>query len=275
VEESTYTVIRSRKSALALNLTDFWKHRELLYFLVWKEVKIRYRQTVIGAGWAVLQPLLTTLVFTVIFGNFAHLPSDGIPYPLFIYSSMILWTYFSTAVVTSSNSLLANSSIITKVNFPRILLPFAACLVGLVDYVIALSILFPLLIYFNASISLAIFLIFIPLLMMFFLASGLGFWLSAINVKYRDVVFLVPFSVSLLMFISPIIYPLSLIGPTYQSLVMLNPIASVIATQRAILFGSAPMDPLYFASALIFMAAVFLGGMVYFKRKEREFADVI
>lgn len=272
-----YTITRiskPKRGILGINLKELWSYRDLLYFFAWKEVKIRYKQTVLGVAWAVIQPLVTMVVFTLVFGGLAKMPSDGVPYAAFSYSGLVLWTYFSMSLTQSSASLLSNSNLLSKIYFPRILLPLSNCLVGLIDYAIASSILVVLLLYFHLSITAWILLVPLPLILCFFLASGIGFWLSAASVKYRDVRYVVPFFVQVLLFASPVIYPASLAKGRYSILLSLNPLSGIMTNQRAFILGSGA-DWGSLATATLVTLLIFGLGLAYFVRYEKEFADVI
>jgi len=267
-------ISRPRRGALGISLSELWSYRDLLYFFAWKEVKIRYKQTVLGGAWAVIQPLVTMIVFTLVFGGLVKMPSDGVPYAVFSYSGLILWTYFSMSLAHSSGSLLSNANLLSKIYFPRILLPLSSCLVGLIDYVIASSILVVLLVYFHISATAWILLVPLPLVLCFLLASGIGFWLSAASVKYRDVSYAVPFFVQVLLFASPVIYPVSIVSGRYSTLLSLNPLSGIMTNQRAFILGSGA-DWGSLAIATIVTLLVFVLGLMYFQRYEKEFADVI
>ena len=275
MEGTNVTVVSSKKKASGLGLSDLWAYRELLYFLTWKDIKIRYKQTVIGAGWAIIQPLVTMVVFTLIFGGLAKIPSGGMPYAIFVYPTLILWTYFSSAVTISSNSLVTNSNLLSKVYFPRILIPMSACLIGLVDYAIAAVILIGLMAYFQVAPTIWIVFVLLPLVVTAILASGLGFWLSAISVKYRDIQYVVPFFVQILFFVSPVLYAGDLVPQQYSFLFNLNPLAGIMTAQRAMILGNASIDWFYFGLSFIISVTIFITGMLYFKRYERGMADVI
>jgi lipopolysaccharide transport system permease protein len=275
MEDKNVTVVSSKKKASSLGLSDLWAYRELLYFLTWKDIKIRYKQTVIGAGWAIIQPLVTMVVFTLIFGGLAKIPSGGMPYAIFVYPTLILWIYFSSAVTNSSNSLIANSNLLSKVYFPRILIPMSACVIGLVDYAIAAVILIGLMAYFQVAPTIWIVFVLLPLVVTAILASGLGFWLSAISVKYRDIQYVVPFFVQILFFVSPVLYAGDLVPQQYSFLFNLNPLAGIMTAQRAMILGNASIDWFYFGLSFIISVTIFITGMLYFKRYERGMADVI
>ena len=275
MEDKNTTVVSSKKKAFSLGLSDLWAYRELLYFLTWKDIKIRYKQTVIGAGWAIIQPLITMVVFTLIFGGLAKIPSGGMPYAIFVYPTLILWIYFSSAATNSTNSLVLNSNLLSKVYFPRILVPMSACVIGLVDYAIAAVILIGLMAYFQVAPTIWIVLVLLPLVATVILASGLGFWLSAISVKYRDVQHVVPFFVQILMFASPVLYAGDFVPQQYSFLFNLNPLAGIMTAQRAMILGNASIDWFYFGLSFIISFFIFITGMLYFKKHERTMADVI
>ena len=265
---------RSTRS-LRNTLSEIWANRELLYFFVWKEIKIRYKQTAIGATWAILQPLLTMLIFTAVFGMALGIKTGNVPYPIFVYSGLLLWIYFSTSVNNASSSIVSNAQLLSKVYFPRMLLPLSACLVGLLDFALASMILIVMMFYFNIAPTLWLLLIFLPLLLTMLLGAGLGFWLSAVSAKYRDVYYIVPFSIQLLLFASPVIYPPSLIGGSWSWILTINPLAGIINFQRAIVLGTGITDWAPLGISALIVVLIFLGGMIYFSHYEREIADVI
>jgi lipopolysaccharide transport system permease protein len=251
------------------------EYRGLFLFLVWRDIKVRYTQTVLGVLWAVLQPLLMMVIFSIIFGRFARLPSDGVPYPLFALAALVPWTYFSTALGGASNSLIADQRLVTKVYFPRLIIPAAPVLAGLVDLAAAFAILLALLL-FSGIVPHPSALVIIPLLVVSMVASaaGLGCWLAALNIQYRDVRYAVPFLLQCLLFASPIAYPMSLVPERFQPLYALNPMVGVIEGFRMTLFstGAVPwsMVALSCASGLV----LFVLGTAYFRTTERVFADV-
>lgn len=268
-------VIKPQYAFLNINWQELIEYRELLFFLALREIKIRYKQTVMGAGWAVLQPLFTMIVFTLIFGGLAQMPSDGIPYPIFSYSGLLLWIYFSNSLSQSSNSLVGNANILSKVYVPRIFIPTAPCLAGIVDYIIAMSILVLMMIYYafipNITVLLLPIIIFVTLL----LAAGMGFWLSSICVKYRDVKFVLPFFIQLLMFISPVIYPADIVGENLRWLLDLNPLTGLINAHRSCLLGYQPIDWYGFGIAVVITLVIFVTGILYLKHTEKYFADLV
>lgn len=261
--------------SLRNTLSEIWANKELLYFLVWKEIKIRYKQTAIGATWAILQPLLTMLIFTAVFGMALGIKTGNVPYPIFVYSGLLLWIYFSTSVNNASSSIVANAQLLSKVYFPRMLLPLSACLVGLLDFALASMILIVMMFYFNIAPTLWLLLILLPLLLSMLLGAGLGFWLSAVSAKYRDVYYIVPFSIQLLLFASPVIYPPSFIGADWSWVLTINPLAGIINFQRAIVLGTGITDWAPLGISALIVVLIFLGGMIYFSHYEREIADVI
>jgi lipopolysaccharide transport system permease protein len=254
---------------------ELWRYRGLLFFLVWREIKVRYAQTVLGGAWAVLQPVLTTVVFTVIFGWFARLPSDGVPYPLFALAALVPWTYFNTAVSGASNSLIANTSLVTKVYFPRLVIPGAAVLAALLDLAVSFLALLALMLVYGVVPGLdTAMLLPLSVLAMLLTAAGVGFWLSALNIQYRDVKYVVPFLLQLWMYASPVVYSLSLVPQQYRLAYSLNPMVGAIAAFRSALLGTGGPTVTEFGASLGVACLVFAGGAAYFRRTERIFADV-
>jgi lipopolysaccharide transport system permease protein len=268
-------IIKPGRGWGGLNLGDIWRYRELLYFLTWRDIKVRYKQTTIGVGWAILQPLLTMVVFTVFFGKMAQIPSEGIPYPVFSYSGLLLWTYFSSSVSNSGNSLVNNTNLITKVYFPRTVIPLSSSLTGIVDYVIAMSILVVMMFLYGFFPKPRLLLLPLVFFLAFISATGFGLWLSALNVKYRDVRYVIPFFIQLLLFATPVIYPATILPERSRWLLFLNPISGIIDAHRALTLGHRPIDwcALFVSSTIGFL--VFITGIFYFRRTERFFADVI
>ncbi|HEX7240388.1 MAG TPA: ABC transporter permease [Longimicrobiaceae bacterium] len=258
-----------------IDLREMWAYRGLFFFLVWRDIKVRYAQTVLGAGWAILQPLLTTVVFTVIFGVFAKLPSDGLPYPVFSLAGLVPWTYFSTALTGASNSLVASTNLITKVYFPRLVIPYAPVLAGLVDFAIGLLILAAFMAFYGVVPSASAVLV-LPVLVlaMIVTASGVGCWLAALNIQYRDVKYVIPFLVQVWMYASPIVYPMSMVPERYRALYALNPMAGVIEGFRAALLGTDAVAWSDIGVSLLVGLVFFVSGALYFRRMERVFADV-
>ncbi len=268
-------VIRPKYGFLDINWQELKEYRELLFFLALREIKIRYKQTIMGASWAVLQPLFTMIVFTLIFGGLAQMPSEGIPYPIFSYSGLLIWTYFSNALTQSGNSLVNNAPLLSKVYMPRIFIPTAPCLAGVVDYGIATSILALMMVYYKFMPSIAIILLPFIMLMTFLLASGIGYWLSSICVKYRDVKYILPFFIQMMMFVSPVIYPADIVGENLQWLLYLNPLTGIINAHRACILGYTSVDFAGLAISAILTIVIFVSGILYLKNTEKYFADLV
>jgi lipopolysaccharide transport system permease protein len=276
----TITVIQPTKGWATLKLTEIWLYKELLYFLIWREVKVRYKQTFLGAAWAILQPLATMVVFTIFFGRLAGIGSDGLPYPIFSYVGLLPWTYFAEAVTRSSAILVGSSNLLTKVYFPRLILPISAVLSGIVDFAIAFVILVGMMAFYGIWPSWGVFALPFLLLLATGAALGIGMWLSALNVKYRDVRYVVPFVVQLWLFVTPVIYPASKATqklaerglPTW--LYGLNPMVGVVEGFRWAVLGSGHPGSLVVTSTLVTIGMLLAGGM-YFRKMERTFADVI
>lgn len=267
-------VIQPNKAWSAVELRDLWAFRELLYFLTWRDVKVRYKQTGLGIAWAILQPVLTMLIFTIFFGRLAGVPSDNIPYPIFAYAGLLPWTFFANAISNSGNSLVGSANLITKVYFPRIIIPGAAVAAGLVDFAIALVILIVLMVFYGIGLTWNILMFPVAVGLTTLLALGVGMWLSALNVKYRDIKFALPFLIQLWMFVSPVIYPSSFLPEKFRWLLSLNPLTGIIETYRSSLFGR-PFN----WTALAISTAVTLAALIYssytFRRMEKSFADIV
>jgi lipopolysaccharide transport system permease protein len=272
--EEPLVVIEPSKSWVALNLRDIWTYRELLYFLVWRDVKVRYKQTLLGAAWAIIQPLFAMLIFTLFFGKLAGIKSDGVPYPLFAYAGLLPWTFFSNAVTNSGNSLVGSANLITKVYFPRIVIPAAAVMAGLVDFFFAFLTMIALMLYYRVPPSNGLLALPVLVLLTLALALAVGMWMSALNVKYRDVRYALPFLIQLWMFASPIIYPSSLVPAKWHWLMSLNPLSGIVEGYRASLF-SLPFDwrALGVSALLTLLALTY--SLFTFKRMERSFADIV
>ena len=268
-------VIRPKYGLFDINWRELKEYHELLYFLALREIKIRYKQTVMGASWAVLQPLFTMVVFTLIFGGLAQMPSEGIPYALFSYSGLLLWTYFQNALTLSGNSLVGNAQLLSKVYIPRLFIPTAPCLAGLVDYAIAMVIMAAMMVYYQFVPPVMIILLPVIVLLTFLLASGMGYWLSSICVKYRDVKFVLPFFVQLLMFVSPVIYPADIVGGNLQWLLSLNPLTGLLNAHRAVLLGHVPVNYAGLAISAVITLVIFISGILYLRRTEKYFADMV
>jgi lipopolysaccharide transport system permease protein len=269
------TVIKPKKIFHFSDLRELWNYKELLYFFTWRDLKVRYKQTFIGAGWAIFQPFITMVVFSVFFGGLANIPSDGVPYPIFVYVGLLFWQFFSSALSDTSNTLVSNQAIITKVYFPRLLLPISSVMTKLVDFLIAAIILVGLMAYYGYMPHLSGFLI-IPLLLIisFMAAVGGGLFLAAINVKYRDVRYALPFFIQILLFVTPVIYPASLAGK-YSVILAMNPMMGVIQNARAALLGTAPINWTLLGISFLACLLLLIIGILVFKKVERYFADIV
>jgi lipopolysaccharide transport system permease protein len=269
-------VLRIRASQrLRLNLKDLWEYRELLYFLVWRDIKVRYKQTALGAAWALLQPLLTMLVFTVFFGRLAKIPSDGVPYPVFSYTGLLPWQLFAFALTESSTSLVTNKNLLTKVYFPRLIVPMASVFAGLVDFALAFVLLLGLMVIYHVTPSMAIAWLPVFLLLTVATALSVGLWLSALNVKFRDVRYLIPFLTQFWMFATPVAYPSSLVPEPWREWYGLNPMAGVVEGFRWALLGKAGNPGLLVWVSIAAVLLLLIGGLYYFRRTEATFADIV
>jgi lipopolysaccharide transport system permease protein len=273
--ELPHTVIRPSRGWVSLDLKELWHYRELLFFLAWRDIKVRYTQTALGAAWAIIQPLLSMIVFTIFFGRLAKVPSDGIPYPLFAYTALVPWQLFAYALTESSNSVVLSERLITKVYFPKLVIPFASVLAGLVDFTIAFSLVIGMLIWYHITPTWAV--LTVPLFVLFTMATALaaGLWLSALNVQYRDVRHTLTFIVQFWLFASPVVYPSTLIPARWRPLYGLNPMAGVIEGFRWALLRKAPAPGPMLGVSILVTAAVLVGGLYYFRRMEKTFADVV
>lgn len=271
----TTTIIKPKKVFSAEDLKEVWRYKELLYFFTWRDFKVRYKQTVIGVLWAIFQPFITMVVFSVFFGTFLKIPSDGVPYPVFVYTGLLFWSFFSSALSETSNVLISNQSIITKVYFPRLILPLSSVTTKFVDFGIAAVILGGMMAYYGYAPQLISILVIPVLLAITFMAAvGGGLFLAALNVKYRDVRFILPFFIQLLLFVTPVIYPASIAGK-YSWILAMNPMMGVIQNARAVLLGTAPINWLLIGISFAACAVLLVIGVIYFKKVERYFADVI
>jgi len=269
-------VIKPQKGWLNIDLKELWDYRELAYFFVWRDIKVRYKQTAVGALWAIFKPLIAMLIFTFFFGRFAKMPSDGVPYPVFVYIGLLLWNYFSFGLTLSSGSMVGNAGIIQKIYFPRLIVPFSSSLVGLVDFAVASVILIGIMFYYRYPPNM-IGIFYLPLLIFItFLSSvGLGCFLAAVNVKYRDVRYVLPFFIQMMMFLTPVIYPVSMLGDKFKWVMALNPMAGVIETARGTLLGIRAVNWQLLSISIIVSIALFIFGIFYFRKTERYFADII
>ncbi len=269
------TTIAPSSGWLDLNLRELWEFRELLYFFVWRDLKVRYKQTAIGAAWAVLQPFFTMVVFSLFFGKLARIPSNGLPYPIFYYSALLPWTYFSGALQNATTTMVENQRVITKVFFPRLLLPLAAVVSGLVDSAIGFVVFLGMMLYYRITPGRAVLLLPFFLLLAVLTALGVGLWLSALNAIYRDVRYVLPFLVQVWMFASPVAYPSSIVPARWRWLYGLNPMSSVIEGFRWALTGHGQPSILLLSASLAAVLLVVVGGVTYFQKMEGTVADVV
>ena len=267
--------IEPAKSWVALRLSELWEYRELLYFMIWRDVKVRYKQTALGVTWAMAQPLMTMLVFTLVFNRFGGMPSEGVPYPLFSYAALMVWTYFSKSLQSSIVSVAGNAHLVNKIYFPRLLLPISATLSGLFDFAISFVLLLGLLAWYGVMPSWPILTLPIFLLFAIVTALSLSLWLSAINVQYRDIGQAIPFLIQLWLFVSPVAYAVTMIPERWRLLYSLNPMVGVIEGFRWALFGNQFIDFDVFAISAISVVGFLWGGLYFFKRMERTFADLV
>ena len=274
IEETSTIVIRPSRGWVSLDLRDLWRYRELLYFLTWRDIKVRYKQTIFGAAWAILQPFFTMIVFSIFFGRLAKVPSDGIPYPIFAYCALLPWSYFAGALDRASNSLVGSSHLITKVYFPRLAIPISAVLAGLLDFAIAFVVLLGMMVYYGFAPTTAALTLPFFLLLAVATALGVGLWLSALNVQYRDVRYTIPFLTQFWLFATPIAYPSSLVPEQWRAWYGLNPMAGVVEGFRWALLGKEPPGPLL-AVSIVVVVLLLIGGLYYFRRMEKTFADVV
>ena len=256
-------------------LTDFWRYRELLYFLAWRDVKVRYKQAALGATWAVIQPLLTMIIFTLFFGRLAGVPSDGVPYPLFSFCALVPWTYFSSTLNQGGNSLVGNATLVTKVYFPRALLPAASVLSGLVDFAMGAVFLALMMLYYHVRPGWSLFLVPFFVVGMVLLAFSVSMLLAALNVRYRDVKYALPFLVQIWLFVTPIIYPVAFLPPKMKRFLAFNPMAGFLEGFRNSLFNTRRMDWGLVGISVVITAVLLVIGAIYFRKTERSFADIV
>ena len=267
--------IRPSSGWVSLRLKELFDYRELLYFLVWRDVKVRYKQTALGASWAIIQPFFTMVVFSLFFGKLAKIPSDGVPYPIFSFAALVPWTFFASSLTNASNSLVGSSNLIKKVYFPRLAIPIATVLSGLVDLGIAFSMLVAMMFWYGVVPTVNVF--WLPLLVMLALvtALGVGLWLSAMNVQYRDVKYVVPFLTQFWLFATPVAYPSSLLSGSWRSIYALNPMVGVVEGFRWALLGARTQPVAIVAVSSVSAVIILISGAFYFRRMERTFADVV
>jgi len=268
-------LIEPKKGLLHLDLQGLWQYRELLYFLVWRDLKVRYKQTVIGVGWAVFQPFISMIIFTLIFGKLAKIPSDGLPYSLFVYSALLPWNYFASALQRCVASVVGDAPLISKVYFPRLILPLAGTVSGLADFLVSFVLLLGMMAFYRIGVSLSILTLPFFLLLALSTALAIGLWLSALNVRYRDIGYTIPFIVQVWMYASPIVYPVSMLPEKYHFLYSLNPMAGVIEGFRWALLGKQSPDFWVMSISAAVVLILLVGGLVFFRNMERTFADVV
>ncbi len=276
-------ILRPSRGWSALNLIELWRYRELIYFLIWRDIKVRYKQTILGAAWAIIQPFFTMVVFTIFFGKLAKVPSDNVPYPIFSYTALLPWGLFTKALSDAGRSLISHRAMITKVYFPRLVIPIASVVSGVVDFAIAFTVLVGMMVYYQVipsggyQFTLSGNVLTLPLFLLLALitALGVGLWLSALNVLYRDINYIIPFLTQFWLFVTPIAYPSSMIPQKWQLLYALNPMTGVVEGFRWALLGTeSTPGPMFLVSSCI-AVVVLISGLYYFRRMERTFADMV
>jgi len=273
--ETPVIIIRPRRGWWDIDWRSLWEYRELLYFFIWRDVKVRYKQTVIGAAWAIIQPFMTMVVFSLFFGKLAKIPSNGLPYPIFYYSALLPWTYFANSVQNATNTIVAHQNMIKKVYFPRLILPMSAVLSGLVDFAVAFSVLLGMMLYYGITPTWKLLLLPLLLGLATLTALGVGLWLSALNALYRDVRYATPFLVQLWLFASPVAYPASMVPEKWQWVYWLNPMTGVIEGFRWVLTGQGqPLNDLFFVS-ICFVLVTLVVGLMFFHKMEGTIADLV
>jgi lipopolysaccharide transport system permease protein len=276
VNEKYYKEIEARKGLFSFNFKELWVYRELLYFFSWRDLKVLYKQTLIGVSWAVLQPLVTMVIFSVLFGQLAKIDSNGIPYPVFVFTGLLFWNFYSSSLSAISNSISSSEGIIKKIYFPRLILPISPLVTNTVNFLIATAIYIILIFYYNYSITpLSILVFFIVYIMSVLSALGPGLFFAAVNVKFRDVRFALPFLIRTLLYLTPVIYPVSLFSGNYKYLLAINPLSSFIQLMRDVMFGTNQVDALMIAISIASTIVMLIGGLIYFNRNETKFADQI
>jgi lipopolysaccharide transport system permease protein len=273
--DSHVIVVKPSKGWISLKLKELWEYRELLYFMAWRDIKVRYKQTVLGAAWAIIQPFFTMVVFSIFFGKLAKVPSDGIPYPIFAYAALVPWTFFANGLNQSSNSLVGSANLIKKVYFPRLVVPISSVISGVFDFILAFMVLLGMMLYYGIFPTLKI--VWLPFLLLLTLITslGVGLWLSALNVHFRDVRYTVPFLTQFWLFATPIAYPSSLLSEPWRTLYGINPMVGVVEGFRWALLGTdtAP-GPIIIVSTVVALL-LFVGGAFWFRKMEKTFADVV
>ena len=270
-----WVTIEPPRGALQVGVRELWEHRELLYFLTWRDIKVRYKQTALGVAWAVLQPLATMAVFSLFFGRLARMPSEGVPYPLFAFTALVPWTFFANGLTQAANSVVLNQNLVTKIYFPRLAIPIATVLAGAVDFAVAFLLLVVLMLYYGVPVSPRMLWIVPYSLLALATALGVGFWLAALNVQYRDVRYTVPFLVQLWLFATPIAYPSTLLGEPWRTVYGINPMVGVVEGFRWALLGTGSGPGAMVGVSAVVALLLMVSGAVYFRRMEQTFADVV
>lgn len=269
------TVIKPPSGWLSLDLREVWAYRELLFLLSWRDVSVRYKQSLVGIGWAVIQPVMTMLIFTLVFGKFAKLPSEGVPYPIFTYCALLPWNYFARSLGDSSNSLVGSANLVTKVYFPRLVLPLSKVFAGLIDFGVAFVILLGMMVWYRVTPTTGLLLLPVFIFFAMLIALAVGLWLTALNVKYRDIKFVVPFLTQFWMYASPVAYSATIVPEQWRWIYGLNPMVGVIEGFRWALLGKAAPNLGMMVLSLGIVLLIFVSGLFYFKRMEKTFADII
>jgi len=273
---SNTITIRPKKSILKIDWREFWQTKELFYYLTWRDIKVRYKQTVLGILWIVIRPLFSMVIFTIVFGNFSKIPSDNIPYPIFVFIGLLFWNFFSQTLSSASNSLISDSNIIKKIYFPRIMSPISSTFSFMVDLIPTFVILAGLLIYYKVPPTFEMFLLLPLLLILILLTSlGLGFFLAPINARFRDIRHILPHMIQLGMYLTPVIYPTSLFGGSMKQIRIFNPVAEAIEVSRSVFFHTRPFDLNTFLLSFTFALFLFITGFLYFRSKEDNLVDIL
>ncbi len=276
VQAEQVTIIRPRSPWHFLDFAELWEYRELFYILSWRDLKVRYKQTFLGVMWALLQPLVNMVIFTVFFGNFANIPSDGLPYPVFVLIGLTFWGFFSNSLSKAGNSFIENEQLVKKVYFPREILTFSSVVTTFIDFLISLAMLFIIIAYYQLHLNLLfIALLFLGVIITSISSAGFGLFLASVNIKYRDIRYIIPFFLQLLIFISPVIYPLTIVRSSFQYLLALNPMTGVIDSLRSALTSGTVAHPNMLTISAIAAVLSLLLGLIYFRKTERYFADII
>lgn len=270
------TIIKPISQFKILDLKELYRYRELFYIFSWRDIKVRYKQTILGILWVILQPLLSMVIFTVFFGNFAKIPADGLPYPVFVLLGLVFWNYFSGSLARSSTAFIDNENLVKKVYFPREILPYSSVVTAFVDFIVSLGLFFIIILFYQVKVNLAFgLMVLIAVIITTACSAGLGLLLASINIKYRDVRYIIPYFLQLMIFVTPVIYPLSIVRPSFQLILSLNPMAGVINSLRSTLVTGTFANSTHLAISFIASIAIFIIGMIYYRRTERYFADIL